>query len=413
MLGILNGTLFTLAETLTDPALVISWFLARLGASNFLIGLIVPLRDGGWYLPQLFTSRRLGTLTYKMPVYRAMAFVRTLTWIIITIAVFWVRSPALLLACFVTMYAVNSLAGGIAGLPFMDITAKTIPPRQRGRYFGERLFWGSILSIGGGYLVKLALEGQLGLAFPANVGLLMLLTTILTAIALTLFIQTIEPPTLAPVQATSLGNHLRLALRLPVRDHNFRLYLLARIALIIGSIATPFLAVYATRQLGASAGMIGIYLGARTASSLLSNRWWSWLADQHSGRLVMQSSAIQALAAMLIALTLAPIAQTLKLTPSIWSWLYTLVFILLGSSNTAIGVAGSSLMLNLSPEDERSLYVGFANTLLGIALLLTSFGGFVVDLTGYAGVFTLAAACYGVGILTIARMQDAPGERKP
>lgn len=404
----INGALYTLSGTLADPSLVIAWFLANLSASNFLIGLIVPLRDVGWSLPQLFISSSLSRQAYKMPLYNQMAVVRAAAWIGITIAIFVVRTPGVLIASFVALYTLYSLAAGAAGLPFMDITAKTIPPRQRGRYFGERLFWGGILGVGGSFLVKLALDGQLGLTFPANVGLLMLLTTLVSTVALATYSNTIEPPDHVPAETTNLWRHLQLAFQLPYHDYNFRLYLIARIVLIIGGIAIPFLAIYATRTLEASGGMIGIYLGTRTVASLASNRLWSRLVDHYSGQLVMQSSAIQGLAAMLIALAVTPLTRALALPLGSGAWLFTLVFILTGSSTAAIGVAGSSLMLNLAPDNRRSMYVGFANTVLGFAMLFTALGGLVADLTGYEGVFLLAALCNGLSIIAIAQIKDAP-----
>jgi len=69
-------------------------------------------------------------------------------------------------------------------------------------------------------------------------------------------------------------------------------------------------------------------------------------------------------------------------------------------------VAGSSLMLNIAPDHQRAMYVGFANTVLGIALLVTALGGVVAELTGYEGVFVLAALCSALGIFATARMQD-------
>lgn len=404
-LGVLNGAMFMLSETLSDPGLVVAWFLANLSASNFLIGLIVPLRDAGWFLPQLFISRRLGGLAFKMPMYRDMAIVRTGAWIVIVAAVFIVRSPGVLIAVFVLAYMAYALAAGVAGLPFMSVTAKTIPLRQRGRYFGERLFWGGLLSIGASYLVKVVLEDRPGLGFPANVGLLMLLTTLTAAIGMMLFIATIEPPDPVLVQAGSLREHLRLAFQLPGRDREFRRFLAARVALIIGGLAIPFLAVYATRTLAAGPGMIGIYLGIRTAASLASNRLWGRWVDQYGGRVVMQSSAIQILVAMAIALVLAPLAHVAGLPRSAWPWLFAPVFVLTGSATSAIGIAGTSLTLNLAPDEQRDIYMGLANTVLGAATLLTALGGLVADLAGYEGVFALSAVCSGIGLVVAARMK--------
>ncbi|MEK6574531.1 MAG: hypothetical protein AABZ58_09495, partial [Chloroflexota bacterium] len=55
-LGVLNGLFFLLGETLIDPTLVIATFVSHLTASALWVGLIVPLLDGTWFLPQLWVS---------------------------------------------------------------------------------------------------------------------------------------------------------------------------------------------------------------------------------------------------------------------------------------------------------------------------------------------------------------------
>ena len=45
------------------------------------------------------------------------------------------------------------LAAGVAGSPFMDIVAKTIPPDRRGGFFGNRDLAGAICAIVGGYVI--------------------------------------------------------------------------------------------------------------------------------------------------------------------------------------------------------------------------------------------------------------------
>lgn len=55
-LGVLNGAFFNLFSALLDPSLVLSWFVSQLTTSNFLIGLIMPIQNGGWFLPQLVVS---------------------------------------------------------------------------------------------------------------------------------------------------------------------------------------------------------------------------------------------------------------------------------------------------------------------------------------------------------------------
>ncbi|MBN1954383.1 MAG: hypothetical protein JW900_04950, partial [Anaerolineae bacterium] len=51
-LNVFNGVAFEFAERLIDPPLVLTWFVGQLTSSNLLVGLVVPLGDAGWFLPQ-------------------------------------------------------------------------------------------------------------------------------------------------------------------------------------------------------------------------------------------------------------------------------------------------------------------------------------------------------------------------
>lgn len=43
----------------SDPKLILSWLLTALGAPAYIIGLLVPVREAGALIPQLFIAQRL------------------------------------------------------------------------------------------------------------------------------------------------------------------------------------------------------------------------------------------------------------------------------------------------------------------------------------------------------------------
>jgi hypothetical protein len=51
-----------LDDGLVDAKLVLSWLLTHLGAGTGFIGLLVPIREAGSLLPQLFTAGAIGAL---------------------------------------------------------------------------------------------------------------------------------------------------------------------------------------------------------------------------------------------------------------------------------------------------------------------------------------------------------------
>src|SRR4030067_1413425 len=79
-LGVIKGALFGLAETLTDPALVLVAFVVALGGSPLLVGLAAPIRNAGWYLPQLLISGRTPSAPRTLPIYARVAVLRLAGW---------------------------------------------------------------------------------------------------------------------------------------------------------------------------------------------------------------------------------------------------------------------------------------------------------------------------------------------
>jgi predicted MFS family arabinose efflux permease len=395
-LGMANGSLYMLAETLVDASLVLTWFLARLAAPNILIGLVVPLRDAGWFLPQLFVAPYLGRLRYKMPTYASAALIRGMAWMAMAVVVLTQRNPTVLIMGFFIPYVVNSFASGWAGLAFMDIIAKTIPAERRGAYFGTRMLIGGLLGIAGSYVVRLALGEQLGQTFPANVGQLTAIAGVFAVISLMSFTYVVEPPGEVS-RVTNLFAHLGQAWHLPRRDRNFGFFPATRVALMAAQMATPFLAVYASRELGAGAEMVSLYLAANTAAALASNLVWSRISDRQGNRAVLRFASGIGLMMALLAWLIGPIGWALKLT-TVTAWLFSAVFALVGVFQSGIGLGGMSLLLEIAPAADRGLYIGLANTVLGIALMSTSIGGILVDWLGYRGLFLLAAGCYAIGL---------------
>lgn len=404
-MGIANGALYTLAETLIDPALVLTWFLSRLSASNVLIGLVVPLRDAGWFIPQLFAARYQSRLPYKLPTYSIVAFTRSLAWMAMAVILLTQHDPAILIAGFFIPYAFNSLASGLAGVPFMDIVAKTIPARQLGSFFGTRMFLGGALGIAGSLIVRLALSEQLGQPFPTNVGQLMAIAAFFAVAGLLAFSLVIEPRSEAENTEGSLVAHLGRAAQLPRQDRNFKMFITARVVLMLAQMGTPFFAVYASRELGAGAEMVSVYLAAYTTTFLLSNIVWSRLSERRGNCLVIRLSASMGLGMALMAWLASPLNRALALGTAA-PWLFVLVFALSGAFQSAINLAGNSLILEMAPPHDRALYVGLTNTVLGVALLSTALGGVIVDAVGYRGLFLITIGLFAGGLWATILLHD-------
>jgi MFS family permease len=406
-LGIVNGAMFVSAEALMSIDTVLTWFVQQLGGSNFLIGLVGPMRDAGWFLPQLFVSHRLQREPLKMPLYRRAAAVRSVVWLVWTVATFALAAnyPALLLVFFVA-YGINSLASGFAGLPFMDIVAKTIPPDRRGSYFGARLFAGSILGLAASVIVGVVLSAQNPQPFPMNVGTLFLLSWFAAMIGLSAFSLVKEPPGDVRDDGATFTAHMQRAARLPRQNQNLRYLLIARVVILLSYVAAPFYSIYSINVLGAPVSIIGVYMGARTIVALLINPLWSRLSDRRGNKLVMQLATAIGVIMLAWVVFIPGVAHNLNVPASVIAYAIVPVFALMGAYETGVGIGAVNLTLEVAPPNDRAIYIGLTNTILGVAYLSTAVSGLIVDLVGYEGVFVSGLILLLVASWALWRLRD-------
>lgn len=385
-LGVFNGTIFRFSEALIDPPLVLTWFVSQLTSSNLLAGLVTPLGDAGWLLPQVFVSVRIQRMRRKMPSYTLAAVIRAVVWLLLTMAVWLVDDPRILLVGFFIMYAVARLSGGLGGLAFFDVVAKTIPAQRRGSFFAWRQLLGGLVGLGAGWIVKVVLNHP-ALPFPHGHAVLFLLYATAMAVGMTAFMLIREPPGMAVAKPVTVGEQYRRARGLLQEDSVYRRYIAVRLALGVAGIALPFYGIYAQRVMRAPAGMVGVYVTARVAALLLFNLPWGRLSDRRGNQLVMRLVVLGNGATALLALALVGLVELLQPQGDWLPYLALPLFFLDGAVRPAQMLVGSNFLLELVPDPERPLYLGLSNTLMGIVVLISGLGGLVVDTFGFAGLF--------------------------
>jgi MFS family permease len=401
-LHVVNGAFISLADALTGPALVLTAFVLRLTASDVVIGLLAPMRDAGWFLPQLFITDRVERASRKARVYRNVAFARVGAWMVLVACVLTVQDPPLLLAAFYACIALSSVLSGLAGLPYLLVTAKVIPPDRRGLLFGLRQSLGGGLGVAAGGVVALLLGGQLGIPFPLNYALVFAFATAMYAVAYGAFSAVREAPDPVAPRATPMRRQLARAWTLTRRDPQFQRFLLMRACNMLGGACIPFLTVYAKRDLSVPDSFIGSLVSVTLASSLLSNAVWARASDRRGNRLVVVAgSALGALVCALAAAASASAPGALPAEP-----LLIVLFALSGAMSAGLGLASGPLLMEMAPDEHRSLYIGFSNTALGGVLLATSLAGVVADRLGYTALFLVCGAAYGLALGCLAGLRE-------
>lgn len=397
-LGVLNGLFFGLGETLIDPTLVVAAFISHLTHSDLWVGLVVPILDYTWFLPQFWVSGYLQSQPHKMPLYKLTAYIRAAAWVSLTAAIFFLRQPGLLLAAFVSLLVLAALAAGFSGLSFLEVVGKTIPPDRRGLFFAWRLTIGGVVGIGAGAVVQWLLAEDGPLDFPGNFGLLFLSATLLFFCGWWAFFQVREPPDAAVLPAASPGQQLRRALGFVRTDANYRRFLLLRSALLVAGAAVPFYAIYVQARLGGSLSLIGLYLAAFKAANLVATVYLGRVSARWGYGRLMAVAAGAGILMTLMVLGLAGAAAVTGVAGWAAAWWLVPVFVVNGVRESGVGIAGQSLLLEIAPAGERSLYLGFSNTLLGLALVAASFSGVVVEVFGLPALLVISLLCYALAV---------------
>jgi len=411
-LGVVNGAFFSFGDSLQDTNLVLSMFVNHLSGSNALVGLLQPVRLGGWFLPQLFVSAKVQAAPAKMPYYRSGASLRMASMFGVAAAVFFLSDSPLLLPLVLCLFATFSLAGGLSGIAFTDLVGKTVPSRMRGSLSAWRAATGGILALAGSALVRWLLSPTSGLSFPSNYAIIFLCAAIGIGIGLISYTFVKEPIDGRVQPPARIHEQLRRASQLPRRHANYGRFLVARVSLAVAEVAGPFYIIYIKAALGLPDSIAGTYLMVTTVANIASTYAWGRLSDGPGNRAVLRWSAVMGGMAQLCALALPALLSLTGYESAAPTILFGAVFALLGATRTGVTIGALNFLLDVAPDHDRPIYIGLTNTLVGIATLLTASGGILADALGYRPLFAIAFGLYAIarvaiGLTTEPRPTDA------
>lgn len=427
-LGVINGMLVNFGMAFMDPFTVLPVFISRLGGSSVLIGFVTALYGAGWFLPQVFISRLAETRSRLLGIYRQAAVVRILTWAGAVLTVFLVEPSAsvLFLSLFISCLLLTNLGAGVAAIPFLEITSKSIPVTSRGRYFGWRRFSGGVLGIFAGLLVGLILNehsdpggggagfnqiltdwleplGLFGHDFPINYGILFLLCGSLVSLGMVLFCFVGEAP--APTDGrkpSRLMEHLFSGLNLIRRDKNYRLFYLVRICWQFTAMAFPFYSTYAVFEMGFSESAVGIFVALWMGAGVVSNYFWGKILDRRGNRLVLIITAGFSVIPPIVLLFLNHLELSGR-TALPGGAVFTLIastFFINGFIRSGRFISNITYLLEIAPADKRPLYVGFMNSFTFPLMLSPMIGGLILNWFGITVLFS-ASLCFAVANLLL------------
>ena len=246
-----------------------------------------------------------------------------------------------------------------------------------------------------------------GLVFPRNFGVLFGLGTVALGLAMFMLQRTREPPDSETPPSVSILHQFRRAMRLVRGDANYGRFLTMRGALLVGGSASPFFAVFAQRQLGAPPEMVGGYLAVVSGVALVSNMLYGRYSVRLGNRRMMVLATALGLVMSTLVLGFVLLAGPLAIRGMSAALCLLPIYALLSAREAGIGVAGYILLMDIAPPAERSIYMGFTNSILGIILLSTALSGVVVEQWGFIALVAVTLAAYILAMWAALTMRDA------
>ncbi|MGM0613995.1 MAG: MFS transporter [Pseudomonadota bacterium] len=375
-----------LADELSSARLVLPWLMGVIGAPVWMVGLLVPIRESGALLPQVFVAGFIRLKPQRKWVWVAGGLLQALSALALALLALMgsgTLGGTLVLVALVAL----SLARGLSSIATKDVMGKTIAKKRRGTLMGwSGSVAGAATLLAGGVLMLF--EDR-----PGQMALAVLLGIAALGWALNAFCAARIQETPGAIDGgENAWDSLKLGLSLLKEDRTFLHFNLARALLLSSALALPYIALLGQQQSGAQLGGLGLLVVVSGLAGMLADPVWGKRADTSSRR-VMRDAAIGTLVCCLLAALLAWL-------PANWTtqiWPYALIYGLLVIVHHGVRLGRKTYLVDMASQDNRALYVALSNTLTGVLMLIVGgvLGGLAQWLGSTALLVVLALAAFG------------------
>ncbi len=391
LLQVLSHFFTKLGDAIANPKTILAWMLSSLGAPGVFTAFLVPVRESGSLIPQLFIASYV-----RLQEVRKWTYV--LGCVLQALAVFAMAGVAVTLtgtaAGFGLLGALVmfSLARGLSSVASKDVLGKTVPKTRRGRVSGWSEFLAGLVTIGVGILLLIDLReaGDMGayLILLAVAGGLWLLAAGTYALIREF-----------PGATEGGGNAITEALKrlsLLSADKPFRSFVIARSLLLCSALSAPFFIMLAHEQTEGALLVLGLFVIADGLASLVSAPFWGRFADVSSRRVMVVAgfgAAFSGIGLVGVVHGIPALADS--------QWLYPAFFFLLAIAHAGVRLGRKTYIVDLAGGNRRTDYVSISNTVIGVVLLMAgSIGALTAVLPVSAVIVILAVMGLGGAILS-------------
>jgi len=357
---------------LTGGAFIIA-FAVKLGASNFVIGLLAAIGPLAQLLqlPSIFIVEKVRNRRLITVVAAALS---RLCWLMIALSPF-IFPAKIAIAVLLILLAAVSAFGAVSGCSWNSWMRDLIPENVMGSFFSKRMRISTGVGIALSILAAMYLDfWKKQFAEQELAGYSILFFLGFVAGVLGLFFLAKTPEIRMPQVQERI--HIMKLLSLPFRDENFRKLIAFMCSWNFAvNLAGPFFMVYMLKRLGLSMSfIIGLSIVSQVMNFLFLKIWGKY-TDRFSNKSVLAISGPLFICTIL-AWTFTTMPEKYFLTIP----LLIVIHMVMGMSSAGVSLASGNISLKLAPKGQATVYLA-TNTIVnsiaaGIAPIL---GGTFAD----------------------------------
>ncbi|MGB5256997.1 MAG: MFS transporter [Woeseiaceae bacterium] len=377
---LLSSFLTKLGDAIASPKTTLAWAVTAVGAPAFVLGFLVPVRESGSMIPQLF----IGSLVRRMAI-------RKWVWVLGSIAqsvcIIGIGLSAMYLTgaaagwSILALITLFSLARGFSSVAAKDVLGKTIPKPKRGQLNGWSASAAGLLTVGVGATLMLPAAARFAESW---LGILIVAAGLLWLVAAGAYARIPEVGGETGGGRNALESLQRLSIL--ITDRPFRRFVITRALLMCSALSAPFYIALAQNNYGSPTYLLGAFVAAAGVASLVSAPIWGRFADT-SSKHVMIFAALITSGMGIVTFAVDRLLPGLSATV----WFLPLAYFVLSAAHSGVRVGRKTYVVNLASGNQRTDYVAISNTTIGILLLLVGSVGMLTPIIGNAGVIGLLA----------------------
>ncbi|MFK8054471.1 MAG: MFS transporter, partial [Woeseiaceae bacterium] len=365
---------------IANPKTTLAWLTTAVGAPGYVLGMLVPIRESGSMIPQLFIGGLIRQLAVRKWVWVLGSIVQGLCIVSLGFVAMRLEGKTAGWAILAIVIAF-SLARGFCSISAKDVLGKTIPKKVRGQLNGWSASAAGLLTVAIGSVLILpgaTLQGSHVIGW-----------CLIGAGALWFFAAATYATVDEAAGETGGGRNVLEALaklKLLANDKPFRRFVMTRALLMCSALSAPFYVAMAQSNIGSTISSLGAFVVASGLASLLSAPFWGRFADRSSKQVMIAGALITALTGIvtfMLEQTLPNATQTFWLLPS--------TYFILSIAHSGVRIGRKTYVVDLATGNQRTDYVAISNTVIGILLLVVGTVGLLVPVIGNSGVILLLA----------------------